>query len=72
MQGSKCSIHHKTYANNVGQKSLNMDKCLLLSFPLFFLKLISFVVKIMMLVSSRLDKVLFFLLELLDERHLGT
>lgn len=38
----------------------------------FFLKLIFFVVKIMMLVSSRLDKVLFFLLELLDERHLGT
>lgn len=53
-------------------KSLNIDKYLLLVFPLFFLTLIFFGVKITMLTFSRLDKDLFFLLELLDERHLGT
>lgn len=41
-------------------------------FFLFFLILIFFVVKITLLMFSRLDEVLFFLLELLDERHLGT
>lgn len=43
-------------------------------FSLFVLDFLDFVlvVKVMMLMFSGLDEVLFCLLELLDERHLGT
>lgn len=68
----KSSQHTIKHMLIIMDKSLNIDKYLLLVFPLFFLTLIFFGVKITMLTFSRLDKDLFFLLELLDERHLGT